>query len=102
MGTHASAYLGGMLPLAFLATLATLPLATLGGLGGPQSSAPASLELSAKNSSDWANFIRPNADELTYETIGWRNAFWPAVEEARRLGRPILLWTMNGHPLGCT
>ena len=21
---------------------------------------------------------------------------------ARRLGRPILLWTMNGHPLGCT
>ena len=36
------------------------------------------------------------------ERIGWRNEFWPAVEEARRLGRPILLWTMNGHPLGCT
>lgn len=47
-------------------------------------------------------FIRPSADELSFEDIGWRNAFWPAVQEARALGRPILLWTMNGHPLGCT
>ena len=50
----------------------------------------------------WLNFIRPSKKELAYEQFGWRNRFWPAVEEARRLGRPILLWTMNGHPLGCT
>lgn len=46
--------------------------------------------------------IRPTADETAYRTIGWRNEFWPAVQEAQRLGRPILFWTMNGHPLGCT
>jgi hypothetical protein len=50
----------------------------------------------------WAEFIRPSADELSYESIGWRNEFWPAVQLAQELGRPILLWTMNGHPLGCT
>lgn len=46
--------------------------------------------------------IQPSAEENSWKRIGWRNAFWPAVQEARRLGRPILLWTMNGHPLGCT
>ena len=50
----------------------------------------------------WAEFIAPETHELAWERVGWRNSFWPAVEEARELGRPILLWTMNGHPLGCT
>ena len=50
----------------------------------------------------WINFVRPNADELKWKKIGWRVKFESAVEEARRLQRPILLWTMNGHPLGCT
>ena len=55
-----------------------------------------------KNFDRWLKFISPNEEERSFERIGWRNQFWPAVEEARRLGRPILLWTMNGHPLGCT
>ena len=50
----------------------------------------------------WLAFIRPTAAERRYEEIGWRNSFWPAVQQAKELGRPILLWTMNGHPLGCT
>ena len=50
----------------------------------------------------WLKFIKPTEAELSYESIGWRNSFWPAVQEAKKLGRPILLWTMNGHPLGCT
>jgi hypothetical protein len=54
------------------------------------------------NYTDWLAFIRPSSEELSFEQIGWRNQFWPAVQEARKLGRPILLWTMNGHPLGCT
>lgn len=56
----------------------------------------------AENHADWVEFIHPSEDELAYEEIGWRTQFWPAVEEAKALGRPILLWTMNGHPLGCT
>jgi hypothetical protein len=54
------------------------------------------------NYQHWLKFIQPDAREQAYKEIDWRNKFWPAVEEARKLGRPILLWTMNGHPLGCT
>ena len=50
----------------------------------------------------WIAAIEPNATELAYLQVAWRNEFWPAVTEARELGRPILFWTMNGHPLGCT
>ena len=74
-----------------LATVATVALA--------QGKAPTP---GPKNFERWLRFIRPADHELAYERIGWRNRFWPAVEEARELGRPILLWTMNGHPLGCT
>jgi len=66
------------------------------------SDATALHELGPATFVELGGFIRPSADELSFEDIGWRNAFWPAVEEARALGRPILLWTMNGHPLGCT
>ncbi|MFT7620516.1 MAG: hypothetical protein ACI97A_004173 [Planctomycetota bacterium] len=54
------------------------------------------------NFEEWLAFIRPTKSELSFERVGWRGEFWPAVKEARMLGRPILLWTMNGHPLGCT
>ncbi|MEZ6195342.1 MAG: hypothetical protein R3F20_06415 [Planctomycetota bacterium] len=64
--------------------------------------AEVSLVPGPENLRDWLDFIRPSEAELAWERIGWRNEFWPAVEEARKLGRPILLWTMNGHPLGCT
>ena len=56
----------------------------------------------AENFEQLAELIRPSNDERKFEEIGWRNQFWPAVLEARKLGRPVLLWTMNGHPLGCT
>jgi hypothetical protein len=59
-------------------------------------------EPTVANLGGWLTFIEPAASEQAYREIGWRNALWPAVEEARQLGRPILFWTMNGHPLGCT
>jgi len=59
-------------------------------------------EPTAENYERWLKFIQPDAKEQAYKEIDWRNQFWPAVQEARSLGRPILFWTMNGHPLGCT
>lgn len=56
----------------------------------------------AANFRQWMEFIEPDATETAYRGIAWRNEFWPAVQEAKALGRPILFWTMNGHPLGCT
>lgn len=63
---------------------------------------PTSQVPDAGNLDAWLTFIRPSKKEAAYRDIPWRTAFWPGVEEARRLGRPILLWTMNGHPIGCT
>ncbi len=45
--------------------------------------------------------VVPHARE-TWETIPWRVDLLVAVREAETTGRPLFLWTMNGHPLGCT
>lgn len=65
----------------------------LGTLSGP---------LTPENRADFQRMIEPSDVELAYLQIPWRNQFWPGVQEAKRLQRPILFWTMNGHPLGCT
>ena len=46
--------------------------------------------------------IVPQDRDEDFLAIEWRAALWPALEEARGLDRPVLLWAMNGHPLGCT
>ena len=50
----------------------------------------------------WITFVRPTADELKWRNIRWHNNLASAQAEARRLQRPILLWTMNGNPCGET
>ena len=42
------------------------------------------------------------ASRRTWEKVGWRVDLLSAREEARKSKRPIFLWAMNGHPLGCT
>ena len=50
----------------------------------------------------WRDYVRPQAKEECYLAIPWRESFYIAINEARETDRPILLWAMNGHPLGCT
>jgi hypothetical protein len=45
--------------------------------------------------------IRPRADELRWTEIPWVTDLWEGRRRARREDRPIFLWAMNGHPLGC-
>ncbi len=63
---------------------------------------PQAGEPNAENYQALLTLIQPSVKEAAYKEIGWRNQFWPGVQEAKKLGRPILFWTMNGHPLGCT
>ena len=37
-----------------------------------------------------------------WESIGWRIDLLAARDEAVKAGKPLFLWAMNGHPLGCT
>lgn len=55
-----------------------------------------------ENYRKWITFIRPTAKELKWKKIRWHKSLSVAAAEARRLKRPILLWTMNGHPCGET
>jgi hypothetical protein len=50
----------------------------------------------------WRDYIRPQVKEESYLEVPWRESFSIAINEASQTDRPILLWTMNGHPLGCT
>lgn len=46
--------------------------------------------------------VLPAADELGWLEVNWRPVLWDAVAEAREADKPLLIWAMNGHPLGCT
>ena len=45
--------------------------------------------------------IRPSASESAWQEIDWKTDLWAAREEAAKTGKPIYLWEMDGHPLGC-
>lgn len=50
----------------------------------------------------WREIVRPAGDELTFERVPWIASFAEGLRAADRAQRPLLLWAMNGHPLGCT
>lgn len=70
-------------------------LAGLAILGAPP-------ELNDRTYEHWRDYVRPSAEEQCFLEIPWRESFFAAVNEAQETDRPILLWAMNGHPLGCT
>lgn len=45
--------------------------------------------------------IRPAAGEDRFAQVPWLTSLWEARKEAAEQGKPILLWEMDGHPLGC-
>jgi len=59
-------------------------------------------DLNEKTYDMWQEFIRPTKDELAWAEIPWRSTFYDGLVESDREQKPLLLWVMNGHPLGCT
>ena len=59
-------------------------------------------ELNDESFDRWLAAIVPAPQELAFREIPWRPTFWDGVREAQEQDKPILLWAMNGHPLGCT
>jgi hypothetical protein len=50
----------------------------------------------------WRTHIRPNDKDLTFEIIPWLTTLADGIRAADEESKPLLLWVMNGHPLGCT
>ena len=46
--------------------------------------------------------IKPKAEDAKWEQIPWLSSLWEARKKAAAEGKPILLWEMDGNPLGCT
>jgi hypothetical protein len=46
--------------------------------------------------------MKPAADEDKWMQVPWRIDLTAARQEAATAGKPLLLWEMDGHPLGCT
>jgi hypothetical protein len=46
--------------------------------------------------------IIPDTSEAAWQKIPWLTDLREARKKATEEGRPIFLWEMDGHPLGCT
>ena len=77
-----------------------LILACFSTISIAQTNAPP--QLAKQNLDRWIRFIEAKPAELRWQEIRWHKDYESAVIEARQLKRPVLLWTMNGHPCGET
>ena len=50
----------------------------------------------------YRNAIEPTAEETAFLKIDWRSQLQDAVARAYESDKPLLIYVMNGHPLGCT
>ena len=64
--------------------------------------AKAKVELNDQSYADWRKHILPDTGELAWQQIPWATTFKDGIVAADAASKPLLLWTMNGHPLGCT
>ena len=79
-------------------TLLVLPLL----LAGPLAWAQQAPKLTERSYEKLRDYVLPDAREEAWRKIDWKSTFWDAVIEAQKEEKPILLWAMNGHPLGHT
>jgi hypothetical protein len=72
------------------------------GLAGLAFAARASEPLTPRQFDKLHALIKPAPGEDKWATIPWQTSLWEARRRAAAEGKPILLWEMDGHPLGCT
>lgn len=59
--------------------------------------------ISEQSFATWREWLRPKTQETAWSTtIPWLPSFAEGIHRADEQARPLLLWVMNGHPLGCT
>jgi hypothetical protein len=46
--------------------------------------------------------VTPSGPAERWTEIPWQTDLQAARQKAAREGKPILMWIMDGHPLGCT
>ncbi|MHC5062547.1 MAG: hypothetical protein ACYTG5_01075 [Planctomycetota bacterium] len=60
-------------------------------------------ELTGGDLAIWADWLRPSEEDAAWlKSIPWQPSFAEGIRRANEDAKPLLLWVMNGHPLGCT
>ena len=73
------------------------------GLGIMANPAWAQLPSLTRSSLDrYQQAIEPTPDEVAFLAIDWQSTLGQAVAIAREADKPLMIYVMNGHPLGCT
>ena len=81
----------------FLPRLLVCALALGGGL-----SAHTVEPIAPEQFADLHLLIKPAVREDRWNRIPWQTSLWEARKLGAAKGKPIFLWEMDGHPLGCT
>lgn len=50
----------------------------------------------------WRDHVLPSAAEQTARKIAWRASVLHGLLDAQKTDKPVMIFLMNGHPLGCT
>jgi len=90
----------GLIALLASVVAAETGVAEDGARAGREGEAPC--ELDDRTFDTLLERVLPDPAETEYGSIRWRARFHEAVAEATERRLPVLLWAMNGHPLGCT
>lgn len=79
------------------------------GCASPGNSRPTSndfptseVQITEAEFDQWRDLISPTSDELAFARIAWSPSLGEGLERASVEQKPLLLWMMNGHPLGRT
>lgn len=57
--------------------------------------------LGAADFKDLHQSLKPSEDEA-WRRIPWKISLLAAQRQAVEEGKPLFIWAMDGHPLGCT
>jgi len=58
--------------------------------------------LTDANFGNWQERLKAKESELVWQNLPWLTSFHEGLMQAAKEDKPLLLWVMNGHPLGCT
>ena len=67
----------------------------------PTAATPVPEGMTAERMAALRKVIRPCEGEDAFDKIAWLTTIHDARVKAAAEGKPILLWEMDGHPLGC-
>jgi len=86
-----------------VARVFTVAFLVLGSISPSHSNAQSQPPLlTSANAQQWKATIEPDSQEALYLQIPWRESLLRGLREAKREDKPVMLFAMNGHPLGCT